>query len=101
MKGVDISNQLISYYELDFKTYKWYKRIFMHLIDISIVNPYILFKKCSSNKMNLDYFRLYLVKNIIQKYDISIIDKKIITYKDMHLLIKTHERHPCLICALK
>ena len=31
MKGVDLSNQLISYYELNRKTIKWWKRIFFHL----------------------------------------------------------------------
>ena len=44
MKGVDLSNQLISYYELNSKTYKLWKRIFFHLLDISIVNSYILYK---------------------------------------------------------
>ena len=44
-KGVDKSNQLISYYEINRKTYKWWKRIFYHLIDISNVNSFIIFKK--------------------------------------------------------
>ena len=45
MKGVDKSNQLISYYEINRKTYKWWKRIFYQLIDVSIVNSFIIFKK--------------------------------------------------------
>ena len=45
MKGVDLSNQLISYYELNRKTIKWWKRIFFHLLDIAIVNSFIIYKK--------------------------------------------------------
>ncbi len=28
MRGVDLSNQLISYYKIDRRIYKWWKRIF-------------------------------------------------------------------------
>jgi len=45
MKGVDKSNQLMSFYEIDRTTFKWWKRIFFHLIYISIVNSYIISKK--------------------------------------------------------
>ena len=45
MKGVDLSNQLISYYELNRKTIKWWKRIFFHLLDIAIVNSSIIYIK--------------------------------------------------------
>ncbi len=34
MKGVDISNQLIFYYELNFRTVRWWKRIFNEHIDV-------------------------------------------------------------------
>ena len=45
MKGVDISNQLISYYKLNRKIIKCQKRIFFHLLDIAIVNSFIIYKK--------------------------------------------------------
>jgi hypothetical protein len=45
MKGVDISNQLISYYEIDMRMRKWWKRLFNHLIDIAVVNSFILYNK--------------------------------------------------------
>ena len=45
MRGVDLSNQLISYYEIDRRTYKWWKRIFFHLVDLSIINSFIIYKK--------------------------------------------------------
>ena len=50
MKGVDKGNQLISYYELSRGTHKLWKRIFFHLIDISIENSFIIYKKSEFNK---------------------------------------------------
>ena len=45
MKGVDLSNQFISYYELNRKTIKWWKGIFFHLLDKAIANSFIINKK--------------------------------------------------------
>ena len=44
MNGVDRSDQLISRYHVLRKTIKWWKTLFFHMIDISVVNSYILFK---------------------------------------------------------
>jgi len=49
MKGVDISNQFISYYELNFRTISWWKRIFNEHIDAAIINSLYLFKKSHKN----------------------------------------------------
>ena len=67
MKGVVLSNQQISYYELNSKIYKWWKRIFFHLLDISIVNSYILYKKYNKSAITQKTFRLEIVKSIINK----------------------------------
>ena len=76
MKGVDKSNQLISYYEINRKTYKWWKRIFYHLIDVSIVNSFIIFKKINNTSITQKNYRLEIVREIIKKYNITIGDIK-------------------------
>ena len=76
MKGVDKSNQLISYYEINRKTYKWWKRIFYHLIDVTIVNSFIIYKKINNTSITQKNYRLEIVREIIKKYNITICDIK-------------------------
>ena len=72
MKGVDLSNQLISYYELNRKTIKWWKRIFFHLLDIAIVNSFIIYKKYLNANITQKQYRNEIIKTIIKKYNMKI-----------------------------
>ena len=44
MGGVDRSDQLLSSYDVLLKSYRWWKTLFFHMIDVSIVNSFILFQ---------------------------------------------------------
>ena len=41
--GVDKSDQLLLYYGFSHRTVKWWRRAFFHLLDLAIVNAYILY----------------------------------------------------------
>ena len=72
MKGADKSNQLISYYKINIMTYKCWKRIFYHLIDINNVNSFIIFKKINNSSITQKKYSLEIVREIIKKYNIII-----------------------------
>lgn len=50
------------------KCLKWYKKLFFHLLDISLYNSYILYQNATDKKQKYNDFHLSLVKQILQKY---------------------------------
>lgn len=48
MGGGDLSDMLIELYRINFKSRKWYIRIFLYLIDLSVVNAWILYRRVKS-----------------------------------------------------
>ena len=45
MGGVDLSDQLISSYDVLIKSVRWWKTLFFHSVDIAATNAYILFRQ--------------------------------------------------------
>ena len=72
--GVDKSDQYISYHnhKVTRKTYKYWKTLFFHLIDIALVNSHILYtwKQLQNSKINVteNEFRDALILQIISTY---------------------------------
>ena len=50
MGGVNRPDQLHSYCSTPRKTTKWYKKVFFNLLDIAVMNSYVLFNKLSREK---------------------------------------------------
>jgi hypothetical protein len=42
MRGVDRGDQLISYYNLGWKSRKWWRRVFFYILECSILNSFVL-----------------------------------------------------------
>ena len=70
MEGVDRGDQLRGYYHCRTKSRKFYKYIFYFLLDVAIMNSYILTKHFthSSSFKNLKSFRLQLAKGMVGEY---------------------------------
>jgi len=67
MGGVDKSDQLLSYYGFSHRTVKWWRRAFFHLLDLSVVNAFILYRQTHTSKPSLTHeqFRVELVKELL------------------------------------
>ena len=67
MGGVDRSDQMIKYYEVIRQTKKYWKTRFFHLIDVSVVNSYIIHKVLHPDDKTTHYeFREKLVRSLCQ-----------------------------------
>ncbi|XP_050313668.1 piggyBac transposable element-derived protein 3-like [Anthonomus grandis grandis] len=50
MGGVDLLDSLMGRYKIQLKSRKWYMRIFYHLLDLVLVNSWLLYKRALSKK---------------------------------------------------
>ena len=92
MGGVDLMDQHLSYYSLTTRrTLKWWKKVFWRLIDISIVNAWIIFRhnNADSDIKSHREFRLKLIEELVQ----PLLDVQASTDCPKHLL-DTRGRQP-------
>jgi hypothetical protein len=57
-------DRMANSYSISKKTWKWTKKFFFHLLDLTILNSYILYKSCGGNMTHLK-FREQLVRDLI------------------------------------
>lgn len=66
MGGVDKADMLLALYRTHLKSRKWYKRIIFHLLDLCIVNSWLLYRASREDcQMQLAFFKLSVAKGLI------------------------------------
>ena len=113
MGGVDLMDQHLSYYSLTTRrTLKWWKKVFWRLIDISIVNAWIIFRhnNTDSDIKSHREFRLKLIEELVQPLlDVQAStdtrgrqpvsnDKRLM---GKHFAYKSSKRGRCCVCSHK
>ncbi|XP_054256976.1 piggyBac transposable element-derived protein 4-like [Macrosteles quadrilineatus] len=72
MKGVDRQDQFLSYYPCERKTLRWYKKLFVHILQMSVLNAFFLFNKHTfGKKLPLLEFRLEVIRHLLSPVDIQ------------------------------
>ena len=64
MNSVDHLDHMLSYYET-LKSVKWYRKLILHLINMVVLNAFILNKKYGTVKMSHTSYREYLANYLI------------------------------------
>jgi len=70
-RGVDILDQYVNYYMFPHKSLKWYFRIVMFLLEIALVNSWVLYcdtqeKREEKNKLSFLSYRKKIAKDFIK-----------------------------------
>jgi len=65
MVYVDKSDRMANSYSTSWRTFKWTKKLFFHLLDLAILNSYILQSLCRGKKISNRDFQFALVRNML------------------------------------
>lgn len=99
MCGVDLHDQMLSYYPCERKTLRWYMKIFIHTLMISLINARLLYNKYSNQKsMTLYDFREKIIESFLPEItsDPQTV-RKTHVQRDQHRLTKITKVKPrCL-----
>jgi hypothetical protein len=68
MGYIDLSDKMVKSYGISKKTWKWVKKLFFHLLDLTILNSSILYKSCGGNMTPLK-FREQLVRDLVLPHE--------------------------------
>ena len=68
MGGVDLHDQNRRYYNLTLKAVKWWRYLFWFLLDVSIINSFILYKETVDKPASHLQFRLQLSEELIGRF---------------------------------
>ena len=66
MGYVDISDRMANSYSMCRRTFKWTTKLFFHLLDLTVLNSWILLSSCGAKCTHKD-FSLLLVRNLIKE----------------------------------
>ncbi|KAF9816545.1 hypothetical protein SFRURICE_010704, partial [Spodoptera frugiperda] len=67
MRAVDKHDQMLSYYCAEHKTLRWYKKVIIHVIQINIINAFLMFNLDRETKISLYDFRLQIIEFLLPK----------------------------------
>jgi len=66
MSYVNNSDRMANSYSMNRRTLKWTTKLFFHLLDVTVLNSWILLSSCGAKYTHRD-FRLLLVRNLIEE----------------------------------
>jgi len=67
MGHVDNTGRMANSYTASRQTWKWTKKLFFHLLNLTIVNSYILLSSCGGKKISRRDFRLTLIREMLAR----------------------------------
>lgn len=67
MGGVDLGDQMLSYYSFLRRSVKWWRKLWVHMLNMVLLNAFILQKKYSTDPLQHEAFREYIVEMLLKE----------------------------------
>ena len=107
MLGVDKLDQMMSYYSFLHKSIKWWRKVFFWIVEMIVVNAYIIHKKTQAdtgNNMTHLAFRRELITQLVDTVQtsrpVSTASSNIDRLSGQpHFLEKQQKRRDCVVCS--
>ncbi|XP_015922720.2 piggyBac transposable element-derived protein 4-like [Parasteatoda tepidariorum] len=99
MSGIDLQDQILSYYPCKREALRWYTKIFIHTLMMSLLNARVLYNKYSNQKsMTLYDFREKIIETYLPEITSDVqTTQKGCENQDQHKLTKIEKAKPrCL-----
>ncbi|XP_046677228.1 piggyBac transposable element-derived protein 4-like [Homalodisca vitripennis] len=90
MKGTDRLDQMVSYYPCERKTLRWHKKIFVHFLQVVVVNSFYLYNMYNSDRLSLYDFRVRVLEDLLPPKEAPLLITP--TRNSMHRLSKSMKR---------
>uniref|UniRef100_A0A1B6GN37 PiggyBac transposable element-derived protein domain-containing protein n=1 Tax=Cuerna arida TaxID=1464854 RepID=A0A1B6GN37_9HEMI len=90
MKGTDRLDQMVSYYPCERKTLRWQKNIFVHFLQVVIVNSLYLYNMYNSDRLSLYDIRVCVLEDLLPPKEAPLLITP--TRNSMHSLSKLMKR---------
>jgi hypothetical protein len=65
MGGVDLMDSLVALYRNNIRDSRWYIRIFHHMLNVAVVNTWLLWRKINNVPMDLLEFKSRLADGLV------------------------------------
>ncbi|XP_046684891.1 piggyBac transposable element-derived protein 4-like [Homalodisca vitripennis] len=90
MKGTDRLDQMVSYYPCERKNLRWHKKIFVHFLQVVVVNSFYLYNMYNSDRLSLYDFRVRVLEDLLPPKEAPLLITP--TRNSMHRLSKSMKR---------
>lgn len=88
-QGIDVSDQMTSYFTPLRKTIRWYHKVaFQLLLGTAVVNSLIIYKELTGNKIQISNFRQQIIEELVKSQDFNLVSPS----SRKHKLIETDEK---------
>jgi hypothetical protein len=69
---VDKSDRMVNSYGIARRAWKWTKRLFFYLLDMTIVNTHLLHKSCGGNMTHKKFLEIIVPDLIVQSHEANV-----------------------------